>query len=140
MFPSGAYILQYDEIEYMFQRWWGFVHRFTNYKFEIFISETGLSDNHHLIYTILKAKFEKLGPKKFIYHNFKQYDSEQFKLDICNSMSAVRTHAAFENTFVTILDKHAPKKTEILRGNQTPYFNKKLRKQIMIRSRLQNKG
>ena len=96
--------------------------------------------NHHLIYTILKAKFEKLGPRKFIYHNFKQSDSEQFKLDICNSMSAVITHAAFENIFVTILDKHAPKKTEILRGNQTPYFNKKLRKQIMIRSRLQNKA
>ena len=96
--------------------------------------------NHHLIYTILKAKFEKLGPTEFIYHNFKQSDSEQFKLDICNSMSAVITHAAFENTFVTILDKHAPKKTEILRGNQTPYFNKKLRKQIMIRSRLQNKA
>ena len=114
----------------------------TNSKFSFIktnSSETGLSDNHHLIYTILKSKFEKFGPKKFIYRNFKQFDSEQFKLDICNSMSAVRTHAAFENTFVSILDKHAPKKTEILRGNQTPYFNKKLRKQIMIRSRLQNK-
>ena len=92
-----------------------------------------------MIYTILKTKFEKFEPKKLIYRNFKQFDSEQFKLDICNSMSAVRTHAAFENTFVSILDKHASKKTEILRGNQTPYFNKKLRKQIMIRSRLQNK-
>ena len=57
-----------------------------------------------------------------IYRNFKHFDSEQFKLDICNSMSAVRTHAAFENNFVSILDKHAPKKTKILRGNQkTPF-------------------
>ena len=28
--------------------------------------ETGLSDHHHMIYTILKTKFEKLKPKKLI--------------------------------------------------------------------------
>ena len=55
--------------------------------------ETGLSDN--MIYIILKAKFEKFEPKKLIYHNFKQYDSGQFKLDNCNSMSAIRTHASY---------------------------------------------
>ena len=55
-------------------------------------------------------------------------------------MSAVRTHAAFENNFVLILDKHAPKKTKILRGNQKSHFNKNLRQQIMIRSRLKNKA
>ena len=51
-------------------------------------------------------------------------------------MSAVRTHAAFENNFVLVLDKHAPKKTKILRGN----FNNNLRKQVMIRSYLKNKA
>ena len=95
--------------------------------------ETGLSDHHHMIYTILKTKFEKFEPKKSIYRNFKQYDSDQFKLDIFNSMSAMRTHAAFENNFVSILDKHAPRKTKILRGNQNPHFNENLQKQIMIR-------
>ena len=118
-----------------------FVHRFTNCKFEIFISfEIGLRDHHHMIHTILKTKFEKFEQKKSIYRNFKQYDSDQFKLDIFNSMSAMRTHAAFENNFVSSLDKHAPKKTKILRGNQKPHFNKNLRKQIIIRSRLKNKA
>ena len=115
----------------------------TNSKFSFMKTnffETGFSDHHHMIYTILKTKFEKFEAKKLIYRNFKQFDSEQFKLDICNSMSAVRTHAAFENNFVSILDKHAPKKTKILRGNQEPHFNKNLRKQIMIRSRLNNKA
>ena len=102
--------------------------------------ETGLSDHHHMIYTIFKTKLEKFAPKKLIYRNFKQFDSEQFKLDICNSMSAVRTHAAFENNFVSILDKHAPKKTKILRGNQKLHFNKNLCKQKMIRSRFKNKA
>ena len=79
--------------------------------------ETGLSDHHHLIYTILKTKFEKFEPNKLIFRNFKKFDSDQFKMDIWNSMSDVRTHAAIENNFVSILDKHALKKAKILRGN-----------------------
>ena len=96
--------------------------------------ETGLSDHHHhVIYTILITKFEKFEPKKLIYRNFKQCDNDKFKLDICNSMSIVRTHVAFENSFISIVDKHAPKKTKILRGNQKTRFNKTLREQKMIR-------
>ena len=67
----------------------------------------------NFIYIILKIKFENFERNKLIYHNFKQYDIEQLMLDIFNSMSAMRTHAAFENNFVSILDKHAPKKTKI---------------------------
>ena len=63
-----------------------------------------------IIYTILKTKFENFEPKKLIYRNFKQYDSDQFKLDMFNSMNAMRTHAAFKNNFVSILDKHTPRK------------------------------
>ena len=101
--------------------------------------ETGLSD-HHMICTILKTKFEKFEPKKLIYCSFKQFDSDHFKLDTCISMSAVRTHRAFESNFVSILEKHDPKKTKALGGNQKPYFNKNIWKQIMIRSRLTNKA
>ena len=90
--------------------------------------ETGLSDHDHMIHAIFKTKFEKFEPKKSIYRNFIQFDIDQFNSDIFNSMSAMRTHAAFENNFVSILDKHAPKKTKILRGYQKPRFNKYLRK------------
>ena len=51
----------------------------------------------------------------------------------------MKTHAAFQNNLVSILDKHAPKKTTILRGNQYPHFNTFLPNQIMIRSRLKTK-
>ena len=81
---------------------------------------TGLSDRHHMTYAILKKKFEKFEPKKSIYRNFKQYDSDQFKLDNFNSMSARTTHADFENNL-------------FLQENQKPHFSKNLRKQIMIR-------
>ena len=74
-----------------------------------------------------------------MYHNFKQFDSDQSKLDICNSISVMRTHAAFENNFVSILDKHAPKKIKLLRANQKPHFNKNLLKQTLTTSRLKHK-
>ena len=101
--------------------------------------KTGLSD-HHIINAILKRKFEKFEPKKSIYRNFKQYGSEQFKLDICNSMFPIRTHTTFEKKINSILGKRAAKKTKTLRGNQNPYFNKNLWKQIMVRLRLRNKA
>ena len=55
--------------------------------------ETGFSGHHHLIHTTLKTKFEKFEPKKLIYCNFKQLDINRFKLNICNSMFAMRTNA-----------------------------------------------
>ena len=62
--------------------------------------KTGLSD-HHMIYAIFKPKFEKFEPKKSIY--------------ICNSMSPMRTHAAFEKKINPVLGKHAAKKTKIFK-------------------------
>ena len=54
------------------------------------------------------------GGNKLIYRNFKQLDLNW------------RTQAAFENNFVYILDKHAPRKTKILRENK--------KKNILIRT------
>ena len=75
-----------------------------------------------IIYTILKTKFENFEPKKLIYRNFKQYDSAQFKLHIFDSMDAMRTHAAFGNNFLSILDKHTPRKIKnFTRQSKTPF-------------------
>ena len=52
----------------------------------------------------------------------------------------MRTHAAFNNNFVSILCRHAPKKTKNLWRNQKAHFIKNLRKQIMIISCLNNKA
>ena len=90
-----------------------------------------------IIYTILKTKLENFEPEKLIYRNFKQNDSDQFKLDMFNSMDAMRTHAVFKNNFVSILDKHTPRKNFFFRENQKPHFNKNLREQMKIRSHLQ---
>ena len=92
--------------------------------------ETGLSDHHHKIYTFLKTKFEKFEPKKLTYCNFKQLDSDQFKLE---------NPCSLQNNFVYISDKDAPKKTKNFRDNQKTHFNKNLCKQMMTRSCLTTK-
>ena len=49
------------------------------------------------------------------------------------------TYAEFEDIFLSVLEKHAPIKKKIIRGNHVPYMNKTLRKAMMRRTQLQNK-
>ena len=85
-----------------------FVHRFTNYKLKIFIYDYKFLWNwFELSSSYILFSKQNFEPKKLIYGIFKQY-FDQFKLDIFNSKSALRTDAAFENNFVSILDKQAP--------------------------------
>ena len=49
-------------------------------------TKTGSSDDHHMIDTFLKTKFEKFERNKLVYRNFKQLDSDQFKLEILSSL------------------------------------------------------
>ena len=49
-------------------------------------------------------------------------------------------YSKFEKEFTDILNKHAPKKTKLFRGNQKPHVNKVLRSAIMKRSRLKTKA
>ena len=48
--------------------------------------ETGISDHHHLIYSILKTTFEKKESKKVTYHNYKQFQWETFEKDLTSSL------------------------------------------------------
>ena len=45
-----------------------------------------------------------------------------------------------EKSFVEVLDKHAPKKRKILRGNHKPHVNKTLHSAIMNCSQLETKA
>ena len=99
--------------------------------------ETGLSEHHHLIYSMLKMAFKKEDSKRLIYLDYKNLNNKQFQNNLKNGLSKCpKNYESFENVFVTVLDRHAPRKTKILRGNQKPYIDKNLRKAIMKRSEL----
>ena len=44
--------------------------------------ETGISDRHHLIYSMLKTTFEKVDSIKVIYRDYKKFQWENFEKDL----------------------------------------------------------
>ena len=89
-----------------------------------------------MILTILKTSFPKSGPKKIIYKNYKNYNSNSFKSDLKKQLKCTESYESFENVFLDVLQRYAPLKTKVVRANHAPYMNKTLRKPIMKMSEL----
>ena len=102
--------------------------------------ETGLSDHHHLIYSMLKTAYKKEEPKLYKYRDYKKIDSTAFYTDLQSKLEEVpMVYQNFEKTFARVLDAHAPRKTKVLFGNHKRHVDKNLRKVLMKRSVLQRK-
>ena len=99
--------------------------------------ETGLSDHHKLISTILKSGGFKRKPKEKNMQ-IRQLNSEGFKNDLqfrLNDLTG-RTYDDFETTFLKELHRQAPLKKKILGHSNNRFMTKELRKAIMHRSKL----
>ena len=115
----------------------------SNNKFSIMntgVLETGLSDHHLLIYTMLKSKYDRLPPKIIKYRKWKNFDEFPFKSDLTNALNCTLDYASFEEVFEEVLNRHAPMKTKFLRGNSQPHVTPYLRKAIMKRSKLKRRA
>ena len=98
--------------------------------------ETGLSDHHHLIYSMLKTTFEKEETKLYKYRDYKIFDSAVFHTDLQSRLEeGPKVYQNFEETFVRVLDAYAPKKIKVL-----PDVDKNFRKAIMKLSALKQKA
>jgi len=102
--------------------------------------ETGLSDHHLLVHTMIRSKFSKMKPKKVFYRCYRNFDNHLFETELTKALqkSSIQNYEVFEQVFANILDQHAPLKTKFLRANNSPHVSKALRKAIMLRSRLKN--
>ena len=49
------------------------------------IMSTGLPDCHKMAVTVLKTSFKKAKPKEIFYRNYKNFDSDNFKLELPNT-------------------------------------------------------
>ena len=56
----------------------------------------------------------------------------------CDNENPDTNYDNLVTTFSAIIDKHAPIKQNVLRGNDAPFMNKELRKAIYHRSKLKN--
>ena len=108
------------------------------------VSETGLSDFHNLIYIAFKATYTRLPPQRIHYRCYKNFELKSFQNELeftLLSMSGIELYgdySKFKTVFVKLLNKYAPVKCKMVRGNEKPHMNKNLKKEIMIRSRLKN--
>ena len=105
--------------------------------------ETGFSNFHKLVVTVLKLYFPKQKPNIQTFRDYERFQNDLFrselyyelsKLDVCN---LELEH--FLNIFIEILNKHVPLKNKYLRANQGEFMSKGLNRAIMTRSRLHNK-
>ena len=54
-------------------------------------------------------------------------------------MTQTKTSDFLTNSFINSVSNHAPLKKKLIRGNQTPFMTRNLRKEIYTRSRFRNK-
>ena len=104
--------------------------------------ETGLSDFHKLVATILRTSFEPLPPKIIKYRNYKNFDEDKFRILFKKRLNDFNTDDItvdiLNMKFLNVLNKFAPLKKKYLRANHSHFVNKELNKAIMQRSRLRN--
>ena len=83
----------------------------------------------------MKTTFASEEPEKFVYRDYKTFSHESFKNDLLSKTVDENVgYSKFDKEFIDTLNKHAPKKTTLFRGNQKPHVNKVLRSAIMKRS------
>ena len=107
--------------------------------------ETGLSDHHKMVVSFLRShNCLKLKAKTIIYRDTKninwenyRHDIEQIPLNEINRFESKFT--GFTTLFQSIVDRHAPIKKKIIRGNNKPFMNKELSKAIKNKSRIRNR-
>ena len=103
--------------------------------------ETGLSDHHKMIITVLKSEFKKKEPIQVNCRCYKHFDEILFRHDLSYALSNLTNTAGYEDfhkLYIDISNLHAPIKKKFVRGNNAPFMNKTLSKAIMHRSKLKN--
>ena len=107
------------------------------------VFETGLSDFHKLVITIMKSTYQKQTPNIIQYRSYKKFVEKIFRNDLYSSMIELDvntfTYQKFEETFMGILNQHAPLKKRYVRANTSEFINPTISKAIMTRSRLKKR-
>ncbi len=107
------------------------------------VQETGLSDFHAMVVTVLKGGYVKRGPKLITYIDYSRFNTEDFRTHLYNTLSPEiienGDYGVFEAVIMGVLNVQAPVKKKSIRANDGPFMTKALRKEHMHRTRLRNK-
>ena len=102
--------------------------------------EGGISDHYVLTLTSMRIQFVKSNPKVKFYRNYKSFNFESFNNDLDGLLKAEinMNYSTFQNSFLQVLNTHAPVKKKVQRFNNNRFMTKQLRKAIVRCSRLKN--
>ena len=104
--------------------------------------ETGISDFHKLVVTVLKMYYKKQKPKIFQYRNYKIFNEESFKNELNRELTLIDLNNAeladFQDIYLSVLNKHTPVKHKYIRASNSNFMTKNHRKEIMLRSKFRN--
>ena len=104
--------------------------------------ETGLSDFHKMIVTVLKIYFQKREAKVINYRDYRNFSNEEFRQQVLKDIlkatqnGDIVSYESFLSICQQALESRAPKKQKYVRSNHSPFINKT----IMDRSRLRKKS
>ena len=105
------------------------------------IIETGISDFHKMVMTVLKVYFKKKGPSIIQYGKYKNFSNDKFRNEL-NERIRSKIESSRLDIFVSavlkVLSKNSPIKKRYIRANEAPFMNKVLKKAIMKSSQLRN--
>ncbi len=100
-----------------------------------------LSDFHHFVNTVLNISLPRTTSRKVTYRSFKHFDPVAFGNDLrqapfqVGEVLDIDDHMAFfQDLFLTILNKHAPFKTKVIRSKQVPHMTKEWKSAIYRRN------
>lgn len=103
------------------------------------VIETGLSDFHAMIVTVLKGGYVKSGPKIITYRDCSRFGAVDFRAHLSTRFSQELIengdYGAFEAVVMVVLNEHALVKKKYIRANDGPFMTKALRKKIMHRTK-----
>ena len=93
--------------------------------------------------SVLKRYIKKKAPITINYRCYKNFNETIFRNDLISKLgkfhNEIISYDCFNSNFMEVLDKHAPSKTKVIRGNNAPFMNKSLSKAFMHRSKLKNR-
>ena len=82
---------------------------------------TELSDFHKMVITVLKQTFQRYSPKEFVYRDYKNSDRLAFKREPEEKLNQqINEYKHFEQTFLEVLNTHAPIKRKFLELTMFP--------------------
>ena len=88
--------------------------------------ETGLSDHHKLILTIMKSGSFKGSSREKVCRSYKYFDIDLLEIALQEKLIHLEhdAYSAFSSAFRVPLNEHAPLKTKILRYNNKTFIIK----------------